>query len=74
MKILSNYQTGERAKGKHNGLSAFCGLNCWLNFNLTYFNEFFPYMNYFKSYKSKNFGCLKGKAASKTCEIRMVFG
>ena len=28
MKILSNYQTGERAKDKHNGLSAFCGLNC----------------------------------------------
>ena len=28
MKALSNYQTGERAKDKHNGLSAFCGLNC----------------------------------------------
>ena len=28
MKTLSNYQTGERAKDKHNGLSEFCGLNC----------------------------------------------
>ena len=28
MKVLINYQTSERAKDMHNGLSAYCGLNC----------------------------------------------